>query len=157
MHPCCENSEFQFLLLKGLTTRIWSFSKGHPETCDGGAPLRTAVRETLEETGLEAGRDYDIIGDSIRYGKRPYWIGLLREGAGPVTLSSSEHSEAAWFSREEMEELNSNSDVRSWIKKSQGPCSQFGRITAFISSLRPRPLLQHTIDTHSTSLDHIVS
>jgi 8-oxo-dGTP pyrophosphatase MutT (NUDIX family) len=161
-----DHDTFQFLLLKGRDTGVWSFSKGHPETCDGGAPLRTAVRETLEETGLEVGRDYDIIGNSIRYGKRPYWIGLVREEAGPVTLSSSEHTEAAWFYREEIEPLNSNSDVRAWIKKSQGPLSEFARIEAFITSLPslplplplPLPRLPHKPDTHSfSSTGHIVS
>jgi 8-oxo-dGTP pyrophosphatase MutT (NUDIX family) len=109
----------QYLLLKGCTSGIWSFSKGHTESIDNGSALRTAVRETQEETGLCAGVDYDIIGNSIRFGKRPYWIGVVR-GEPTVVLSQNEHSEAQWFTREEILALNSNMDVRDWIKRSHG-------------------------------------
>lgn len=115
---CTENST-QYLLLKGCSSGIWSFSKGHTESVDNGSALRTAVRETQEETGLRAGVDYDIIGNSIRFGKRPYWIGVVR-GDPTVVVSQNEHTEAQWFTREEILALNSNMDVRDWIKRSNG-------------------------------------
>lgn len=109
----------QFLVLKGRTSGVWSFSKGHTEPEDNGSALRTAVRETFEETGLQAGVDYDIMGNSIRFGKRPYWIGIVR-GDPPISMSQGEHTDARWCTREEIAELPSNMDVRDWIKRSRG-------------------------------------
>jgi len=125
-----DESEHQYLLLKGKETGVWSFSKGHPELCDREMPLRTAVRETWEETGLVAGRDYIIMGDSIRFGKRPYWVGLLTEDAAEVAVCRAEHSMAAWFSWEEICTLNANTDVRAWIKKSRGFNGKFMHLTS---------------------------
>ncbi len=109
------------LCLRGRATGIWSFSKGHPENIDGRVPLRTAVRETQEETGLVAGKDYLIIGSSVRFGKRPYWIGLLCNGAAEkVCVARKEHDVAAWFSLAEVQQLRGNTDVRAWAKKAEG-------------------------------------
>ena len=108
----------RYLMLKGSRSGIWSFSKGHPEMVDRGSPLRTAVRETEEETGYVNGRDYTIVGDAIRFGKRPYWLGIVTaEVPPPMKLSRTEHVEAAWLSRNEVSTLNSNTDVRAWAKK----------------------------------------
>lgn len=109
----------QYLVLKGKTSGIWSFSKGHTEPADNGSALRTAVRETQEETGLRAGVEYDILGNSIRFGKRPYWIGMVR-GDPTISMSQGEHTESRWCTREEIADLPSNMDVRDWIKRSQG-------------------------------------
>jgi 8-oxo-dGTP pyrophosphatase MutT (NUDIX family) len=130
MNP--ENNTF--LLLKGVRTGVWSFSKGHPETGDHEAPLRTAVRETFEETGLRAGYDYNIIGNSIRFGKRPYWLGVMKHTDTMVTLSRTEHSAAAWMSWEEINNLNTNTntDVRCWVKKSQSDHGEFSRVISLI-------------------------
>jgi len=129
----------QYLLLKGLSREgrqgVWSFPKGHPEHSDLAFPLRTAVRETWEETGLLAGRDYTIMGDSIRFGKRPYWIGIMTADSdvAEVFIRREEHSEAAWFSWEEITHLNANTDVRAWIKKSRGPNGKFMHLTSVSS------------------------
>ena len=144
-----NGQQLQYLLLKGRESGVWSFSKGHPEDIDRNAPLKTAVRETHEETGLHAGTDYNIVGNSIRFGKRPYWIGVIRDPQNSIRISQREHSEASWFSWEEIAELNTNTDVRCWIKKSRGPNGEFMRLTEFISSSLP--------NRHSTAVDHIVS
>jgi 8-oxo-dGTP pyrophosphatase MutT (NUDIX family) len=108
----------RYLMLKGSRSGIWSFSKGHPEFVDRGSPLRTAVRETEEETGYVNGCDYTIIGDAIRFGKRPYWLGVVTaEVPPPMKLSRTEHVESAWLSRNEIVNLDSNTDVRAWAKK----------------------------------------
>lgn len=120
----------RYLLLKGRTTGVWSFSKGHPERDDDGSQLRTAVRETFEETGYSAGCDYEIMGGSIRFGKRPYWIGVVREDLPAISLSYAEHSEAAWLTWAEITALKSNSDVRAWIKKSRLPNGEFMRLSS---------------------------
>ena len=166
--------EDRFLLLKGLDSGVWSFPKGHPEAMDGGMPLCTAVRETREETGLVAGVDYDILSESIRFGKRPYWIGVVRPTMGRIVISNDEHSMAAWFTWSEIANLEAcNTDVRCWVKKSRGPNGVFVRLTSLIDSLlsvssgsplsSPSPSLspsqaaldtQETIDTHSTCEGH---
>ena len=123
-----------FLLLKGVRTGVWSFSKGHPETGDHESPLRTAVRETFEETGLYAGVDYDIIGNSMRFGKRPYWLGVMKNTDAEIVLSRMEHSTAAWMTWEEIQNLdtNTNTDVRCWVKKSQSDHGEFSRVISLI-------------------------
>lgn len=143
----------RYLLLKGRDTGVWSFSKGHPEERDAEAPLRTAVRETLEETGLVAGTDYKIIGNSIRFGKRPYWIGLVQNTGAQIVISQSEHTEAAWFTWDEIIDLNTNTDVRSWLKKSRAPSSNFRCLLGAVSSLKTQGMQ----GTHLTAPDHIAS
>lgn len=109
--PC----RMRYLLLKGHSG-IWSFPKGHTEFSDKNTPLRTACRETYEETGFIAGTDYTIVGDSIRFGKRPYWVGIMCRDTVPC-LAEREHSEAAWFTAEAICAMHINSDVRDWTKK----------------------------------------
>lgn len=125
-----EGHAIRFLLLRGTDSGIWSFSKGHPESCDGGRPLCTAVRETLEETGLVNEWDYAIFGNSIRFGKRPYWIAVVRPGAC-LRMNPREHDMAGWFTLDEVCQLNTNADVRAWTKRT-GPDTAF---QALISSV----------------------
>lgn len=116
----CDNGLVRHLLLCGRETGVWSFSKGHPEPEDNETPLRTAARETYEETGLVAGQDYLIIGSRIRFGKRPYWLGLMLPGARPVKIAAKEHTAAAWLTPSEIAALPTavaNIDVRAWVKK----------------------------------------
>ena len=119
----------RFMLLLGQETGVWSFPKGHPEQWDRGSPLRTAVRETYEETGYLAGQHYQIMGESLRFGKRPYWVGLMNEGeVPPPRICGAEHSLAGWFTLAEIEGLNSNTDVRAWVKKANLTTSGFVRV-----------------------------
>ena len=148
-------NETHYLLLKGRDTGVWSFSKGHPEVWDCDAPLRTAVRETFEETGLQAGRDYRIMGNSIRFGKRPYWVGIMTEPFANVVVCRNEHSMAGWFTWEEICHLKANTDVRCWTKKSRGPNGQFMRLAGLLPSPFPESVGKQ--DTHLNALDHIVS
>jgi 8-oxo-dGTP pyrophosphatase MutT (NUDIX family) len=112
------------LLLQGCDSGVWSFPKGHPEQEDSGSTLRTAVRETFEETGYTCGRDYRILGDSVRYGKRPYWIGIVNTEKR-IRLAHTEHRTAGWFTIDEINQLNTNTDVRAWMKKANGENSSF--------------------------------
>lgn len=125
------DGEKKYLLLKGRGAGVWSFPKGHPELCDKQSPLRTAVRETFEETGLVAGQDYTIVGNSIRFGKRPYWVGVVNDTT--ITVNQKEHTEATWMTWEEIAALQStNTDVRCWIKKSRGANGEFMRLLSFL-------------------------
>ena len=125
------DGEKKYLILKGRVGGVWSFPKGHPELCDKQSPLRTAVRETCEETGLVAGQDYTILGNSIRFGKRPYWVGVVNDTT--ITVNQKEHTEATWMTWGEIAALQStNTDVRCWIKKSRGANGEFMRLISFL-------------------------
>lgn len=114
------DGRIQLLLLRGVSAGIWSFPKGHAEACDGGQPLRTAVRETREETGLVCGADYQIVGDRMRYGKNRYWLGVLLPGAREPIIEPREHTAAQWFDKDAVTTLTPvNRDIRIWIQKSQ--------------------------------------
>lgn len=116
----------RYLVLRGHTG-VWSFSKGHPEIIDSGTPLRTACRETFEETGFVAGVDYTVLGNSIRFGKRPYWVGVMDQETMP-RLAEREHSGAAWLTVDEIEGVNGNGDIRDWVKKMDG---EFMRLASY--------------------------
>lgn len=134
-----ELEETRFLLLLGKDSGVWSFPKGHPEDRDKGSPLRTAVRETFEETGYIAGQHYQLVGDSLRFGKRPYWIGVMMDGAiAPPRLCEAEHSMAGWFTLSEAAELTSNTDVRAWLKKAALSTSGFARMLLALPRVVPR-------------------
>jgi 8-oxo-dGTP pyrophosphatase MutT (NUDIX family) len=127
-----DGGMIRFLLLRGREGGIWSFSKGRPEACDQRKPLCTAARETQEETGLINEQDYVIFGHSIRFGKRPYWLAVVRpEAICNTRLSQREHDAAGWFTWTEIERLTTNTDVRAWTKKT-GPATAF---QALISSV----------------------
>jgi 8-oxo-dGTP pyrophosphatase MutT (NUDIX family) len=139
------------LLLLGRTSGVWSFSKGHPEEVDRGSPLRTAVRETQEETGYIAGLHYNIMGDSLRFGKRPYWVGIMKDNVAPVKLATAEHSAAGWFTATEAAALNTNTDVRAWIKKSMGDFNGWTRLMGVISSMQSRQPTRSSSPGYSAS------
>lgn len=111
-------SEPEFLLLKGRDTGVWSFPKGHPELADNGEAYQTATRETYEETGYKYDEDYHICGGSIRFGKRPYWVGYLSSTRLP-RLTYREHLCYAWYTKAELERsgINANLDVRGWLRR----------------------------------------
>ena len=149
--------EPEFLLLKGRDTGVWSFPKGHPEVADNGEALLTATRETHEETGYIYGEDYHICSGSIRFGKRPYWVGYLSSTRLPL-LRSREHTRYAWYTKAELEsgrfDIQANLDVRGWLRRSS---------TAFQEAIRSQvPLVDpvassETQDTHSSDADNIVT
>ena len=133
----------QFLCLRGRKTGVWSFSKGHPEAIDAGVALRTAARETYEETGMEAGVDYAIIGTSVRYGKRPYWMGILKPGAAErIQLARAEHDAAVWLTQNEIAQLRGNTDVRAWVRKADNA------FMPTLASVGPWLAAQATVATH---------
>jgi 8-oxo-dGTP pyrophosphatase MutT (NUDIX family) len=135
-------SEPHFLLLRGRAAGVWSFPKGHPEECDRETPLRTAVRETFEETGYQAGIDYSILGNSLRFGKRPYWIGMMMPTslAKPVIMASREHDSAGWFTWSQIAKMKGNTDVRNWVAKTKGQFTQtIALASAPSAASRPKP------------------
>lgn len=135
-----DGPEPLFFCLCGRDTGVWSFPKGQQEPEDLNAPLRTAVRETEEETGLRAGVDYQIIGDRVRLGKRPYWIGVCTSNVKDhIRIRPAEHTMAAWFTLSEMERINGNSDIRVCIKKRVGRYNRLLTVAATYSKKLSTP------------------
>lgn len=152
--------EPEFLLLKGRDTGVWSFPKGHPEAADNGEALLTATRETHEETGYIYDEDYHICGGSIRFGKRPYWVGYLTSTKLPL-LRPREHTRYAWYTKAEIEasDIQANLDVRGWLRRSSTAFQE--AIRSWSLPLRPLPSIHSvssgTQDTHSTDEDNTVT
>ena len=107
----------KILLVKG-PTGIWSFPKGHAESCDSGDMLKTAIRETREETSLIPCRDFTISGAPKRYGKHSYWFGYTFNSDFPSVQITDEHIEFGWFTRVEISGFadSTNCDIRDWVR-----------------------------------------
>jgi 8-oxo-dGTP pyrophosphatase MutT (NUDIX family) len=153
------SSEPEFLLLKGRDTGVWSFPKGHPEESDNDEALRTATRETYEETGYIYDKDYHICGGSIRFGKRPYWVGFLTT-TREVRLTSREHQTYGWFTRAELAEsgISANLDVRGWLRRSSVAFQEImdlWRPNSDPFSPCPDPVSLERPGTHSTDEENI--
>ena len=133
-----DGTTLRFLLLEGAKTGIWSFPKGHGEKKDGYIPFRTAVRETEEETGLVASRDYAVLSHPFHLGNRWYWIGIVRNAkvAASIRLAPKEHCRYTWLTLAEMDTLPSNADVRGWLQKTSTSTVVKGAIS-FLSSMQP--------------------
>ena len=153
-----ESCEPEFLLLKGRDTGVWSFPKGHPEAADNGEALLTATRETYEETGYIYDEDYHICGGSIRFGKRPYWVGYLSSTKLP-RLTAREHARYAWFTKAELErsEIQANLDVRGWLRRSSTAFQEAIRSWSVVPLLPLQPASSEMPDTHSIDEDNIVT
>ena len=154
-----ESCEPEFLLLKGRDTGVWSFPKGHPEAADNGEALLTATRETYEETGYIYDEDYHICGGSIRFGKRPYWVGYLSSTKLP-RLTAREHARYAWFTKAELErsEIQANLDVRGWLRRSSTAFQEAIRSWSVVPLIQTIQIASSEMpDTHSIDEDNIVT
>ena len=116
-----HNAHKQVLLVCDAKSGRWGFPKGHPESCDKGNALNTAVRECFEETGMKVVQDYLIESNTPkRIGKRLYFTGLLiNEAFRNHTLDKNEIQDVRWWKLEDMigKESILNSDLRCWLNK----------------------------------------
>ena len=101
-----EDSGRLYLLLRNSQHGTWLPPKGHTEP---GEDLNTvALRETLEETGIESVNivegfersfEYDVDTERGQYHKRvTYYLGLTDQTELKL---SDEHSDAGWFALDE--------------------------------------------------------
>ena len=101
--PFRENGEDREYLILLQTNNCWSFPKGHMEA--GEREEETALRELLEETGLQAGlvagkravSEYDI----TPYTRKQVVL-FLGEVAGNVMLQETEVRKYKWVRAEEL-------------------------------------------------------
>lgn len=119
-----RSGTFEIALIR--VGRRWGLPKGHVE--EGERVLETAIREVLEETGLE-GRMIQRLGDitywyssrttegePVRIFKRVYFF-LLRWLKGDVRDHDQEADEARWFPIDEALQKLSFATDRKMVRK----------------------------------------
>jgi hypothetical protein len=121
----------RILMLKTRAEGAWCFIKGSYAPEDKGYSLMTAVRKTRGITGLECDRDYQIVGRKIRFGKRQYWVGVMRRDVAPyIRPRVHKYSNARWMDTVAITGLPAEAgvasgDVRAWTQKGRSPNGLF--------------------------------
>lgn len=108
---CIADGEPRYLLLRSAQHQTWGAPKGHLEP--GETPLQAAIRETLEETGID---DLEVIADFQRefsyevtgrsrgsYLKRVHYFLALTPKA--LHVQSDEHDKSGWFTLAEVGQM----------------------------------------------------
>ena len=116
------------LMLHNRRGGVWSFVKGsYQPATDRGYSLLTAVRKMEEITGLKCNKDYEIVGRSIHYGRRLYWIGIMKpEGTRPgFAPLVHKYISARWMTFDGIQRTNMSADVRKWTTKGLSPNGLF--------------------------------
>jgi 8-oxo-dGTP pyrophosphatase MutT (NUDIX family) len=102
-------------LVQGRQTGKWSFPKGHAN--EGEDPLKCALREIEEETGLR-GLDTWLEGERVcgKVGYGYYFLFVLPEKVELKAVDTKEIMETVWVTVEEMREMNVNADVMNFLR-----------------------------------------
>ena len=110
------NDKGELLGVQDSKTAKWSFPKGDCERTDVHL-IDTAIRETLEETGLEHGVDYLI--DKHMYiplgNRHVYYIAARLSDKEPIAMPG--HStDVRWISLDELRTVPHNMGIRLFRK-----------------------------------------
>jgi len=105
-------SDIYYALVQGRQTGKWSFPKGHAN--EGEEPLKCALREIEEETGLTGLVEDNRVCGKVGYGY--YFLFVLPEKVELKAVDTKEIMETAWVTVEEMHEMNVNADVMSFLR-----------------------------------------
>lgn len=111
-------NENKVLLVQDANTKKWSFPKGHAEKCDCDMPLLTAIRETMEEVGLNPITDYvfnSFVPIQMRYSSM-YYIATMLDTANPPKINGVNECAYQWCSRDQIIETMWN-DVNTYVKQ----------------------------------------
>ena len=130
-----KNQDGDILILKDSKSGKWSFPKGSPEAVDAGQPFATAIREVLEETGLQWGVNYEVSSMTpIRGAYNRYYFEAFAKDETPICLDN-ENSEFCWASQRKLSDLwsNLNSGIKDYMKLVQKPKAPQGYKTKFWS------------------------
>lgn len=116
------NEKKEFLLIRHKNGGHWDFPKGHKE--DGESSRETALREVLEETGLEV-RLIDGFKEKSKYSPKPgvektvtFYLGF---SMGAVKIQEEEITEFEYLSYEEAKKRITFSESRKVL----GSAKQF--------------------------------
>jgi 8-oxo-dGTP pyrophosphatase MutT (NUDIX family) len=114
----------RIILVKGRRTGKWSFPKGHKNRNE--SYLACAIRETLEETGLDLDGQRHVACHKLSVGV--YYFFELEEEVELCPCDTEEVEEAGWFGIDEIRTMSCNVDVNCFLdrlkrksKKRQSP------------------------------------
>ena len=103
------------LLVKGRTTKKWSFPKGHPNKGETG--FQVAQRETFEETGLYP----PSLFKSVVHLKTGIYYIIESNEQRVYPRDAAEVEEVAWVPISKITSMNVNIDVNTFIKEHLKP------------------------------------
>lgn len=106
MSPCNT-----ILLVKGRRTHKWSFPKGHRIGCE--SYLKCALRETLEETGVDLSGQIPVAYHKLSVGE--YFFFEVAEELETHIRDAREVMETSWVSIENMRSMKCNVDVNKFL------------------------------------------
>jgi 8-oxo-dGTP pyrophosphatase MutT (NUDIX family) len=102
----------KILLVLGRRSMKWSFPKGHKER--GESYLECAIRETLEETGIDLRCETPVSYQRLSVGK--YYFFEVEEQ--PTCIQDPrEVLEARWMTVDEIQESYCNVDVSNFLMR----------------------------------------
>jgi bis(5'-nucleosidyl)-tetraphosphatase len=107
----CQSPARRYLLVKGRRGGKWSFPKGHRE--DGETNLECALRETVEETGLDLSEKTPATSYNLYAGE--YFYFAMEDEPEPQPQDVGEIAEAKWVTENEMRSMRVNVDVNRYL------------------------------------------
>jgi 8-oxo-dGTP pyrophosphatase MutT (NUDIX family) len=107
----CQSPQHRYLLVKGRRGGKWSFPKGHRE--DGETNLECALRETIEETGLDLREKTHMVSYNLYAGE--YFYFAMEDEPTPQPNDLGEIAEARWVTEDEMRGMRVNVDVNRYL------------------------------------------
>lgn len=115
----CITPSNTILIVKGAKTGKWSFPKGHKKFTGGTTEsyIDCAVRETLEETGVDLASRTHIAVHKLSIGE--YYFFEIEEELPLSVQDCVEVADAQWVSVEEMMRLPCNVDVNNFLSRLQ--------------------------------------
>ena len=119
-----EGDRVEILLVHRRSPLLWALPKGTPDS--GESIAETALRETREETGIEAEIEsplgsisYFFVRDRIRFHKSVHFF-LMRPVGGSIDQHDHEFDEVRWFQLEEALEIMSYPTERDVVHRAAG-------------------------------------
>ena len=106
----CMTPQNNLLLVQGRKSGKWSFPKGHKQS--GESYLDCAVRETMEETGVNLSDDVPVSFQRLSVGE--YYFFEVEEKA-LVPEDTDEIVDARWMSIAEIRAAPCNVDVNNFL------------------------------------------
>ena len=122
----CMSKANRILLVKGRRSGKWSFPKGHKQRAENY--LDCAVRETLEETGIDLRGQRSMMCHKLSVGE--YYFYELEDELEPITRDSEEVEEAGWYDIDEIRSMCCNVDVSHFLDRIKRAQKKRARVAA---------------------------
>jgi 8-oxo-dGTP diphosphatase len=107
-----SNYQYEYLIVKGRHTGIWSFPKGHSKKNE--TSLECAHREIAEETGITYLPHFH---NYLKAGGAHYYVFDVSEKYDIHPQDSNEISEGKWVTLHDLSSLHTNAGIQQYIKR----------------------------------------